>query len=180
MKWMDEGHEVHLVYITDNRALISWGTKENQLLKDKAKDYINLYEDEIAKIELKEAEIVSETFGLPNKNVHFFKFYDQDARNKIDLGITLTKEIIKDANRIVMPSDNHHHPDHQATHTKVKSVVTELNLKNIEFFVYALYNILKLPKEKQIKIKIAEYKNRLFELMKGYKTQLCLKDTRMG
>jgi len=25
LKWMDEGHEVHIIYVTDNRVLISWG-----------------------------------------------------------------------------------------------------------------------------------------------------------
>ncbi|MCK4781167.1 MAG: PIG-L family deacetylase, partial [Candidatus Lokiarchaeota archaeon] len=25
LKWMDEGHDVHIVYVTDNCVLITWG-----------------------------------------------------------------------------------------------------------------------------------------------------------
>ncbi|MFW9902568.1 MAG: hypothetical protein ACFFDY_14975, partial [Candidatus Thorarchaeota archaeon] len=111
---------------------------------------------------------------------YFFKFYDQGAMNNIDEGVALTKEIIKDADRIVLPSDNNNHVDHQATHTMVKRAVKELSLKNLEFYVYAAYNIIKAPKEKQIKIRMEQYRDKLYELMKGYRTQLCFKDTRMG
>lgn len=180
LKWMDEGHEIHIVYVTDNRVLIKWGLKENQLLQEEAKEFMNLGEEEIAKIALKEAEQVSRDFGFLKKNVHFFKFHDQEAMNNINNGMILAKEIIRDADKIVLSSDNNNHVDHQATHIIVKRAAKEINLKNAEFYVYALYNVLKAPKEKQIKIKVEQYRNRLYELMKGYRTQLCLKDTRMG
>ncbi len=180
LKWMEEGHDVHIIYVTDNRVLIKWGLKEKQLLLEEAKDFINLSEEEIAKIALKEAEEVSKDFGFSKKNVHLFKFHDQGAMNNIEYGVTLAKEIIKDADRIVLPSDNNNHVDHQATHTIAKRAAKEVNLKNAEFYVYALYNVLKAPKEKQVKIKAEQYQKRLYELMKGYRTQLCLKDTRMG
>ena len=128
LKWMEEGHDVHVVYVTDNRALIEWGIKEDQLLEDKAVDYVNLSGDELAEICLKEAEDVARAFGCPEGNVHFFKIHDQDAENKIELGISLSKEIIKDADRIVMPCDNNNHNDHQATHTMAKTAAKELDL----------------------------------------------------
>jgi len=180
LKWMDEGHNVHIVYITDNRVLITWGKKENQLIEEEAKEFINLSEEEIGIIGLKEAKEVALAFGFPNKNVHLFKFHDQDAINQIDKGVLLTKEIIKDADRLVLPSDNNNHPDHQATHTMVKTAALELNLKNAEFYVYAIYNVMKAPIEMHIKIKMAEYREHVYEIMKLYKTQLALKDTRMG
>ncbi len=180
LKWMEEGHDVHVIYVTDNRVLISWGLKYNQLLLEEAKDFINLSEDEIAKIALKEAIQVSKAFGFLKKNVYFFKFHDQDAMNNVDFGVILAKEIIKDADRIVLPSDNNNHVDHQATHTIAKRAAKEANLKNAEFYIYALYNVLKAPKEKQIKINVVQYQNKIYELMKGYRTQLCLKDTKMG
>jgi LmbE family N-acetylglucosaminyl deacetylase len=180
LKWMDEGHDLHIIYVTDNRVLITWGLKHDVLLMEEAKEFINLSEDEIAKIALKEAEQVSQAFGFKKENVHFFKFHDQDAMNNIETGVTLAKEIIKDADRIVLSSDNNKHVDHQATHTMAKRAAKELNLINAEFYVYASYNVLKAPKEKQIKIKMESYRNNLYELMKGYRTQLCLKDTRMG
>lgn len=180
LKWLDEGHEVHVIYVTDNRALITWGKKENQLLKEKAEKYIDLSQDEIAQIALEEAIDVAHEFGLPDDNIHMFKIHDQDAENQIQLGVSLAKPIIKDADRIVMPSDNNNHNDHQATHTMAKKAAKELELKKVEYYVYALYNVLKVPREKQVKIKIKEYRDRLYELMQGYKTQLALKDTRIG
>ena len=179
LKWMEEGQEVHVVYVTDNRALIEWGIKEDQLIDDKATEYIRLSGDELAKICLQEAETVVRAFGFPEGNAHFFKIHDQDAENNIDLGVSLSKDIIKDADRLVMPCDNNNHNDHQATHTIAKSAAKELDL-DIEYYIYALYNVLKAPKEKHVKVKIAQYNQQLYEIMKFYKTQLCLKDSRMG
>jgi len=180
LKWMDEGHNIHIVYVTDNRVLIAWGRTHGQLLEEEAMNYINLNEDDVGKIGLEEALQVAKSFGFPRKNIHLFKFHDQDAKNQITEGVKLAQNVIKDADRIVLPSDNNNHSDHQATHTIVKKAAKECNLQNSEFYVYALYNILKAPKEKQVKINIIDYRDQLYELMKGYKTQLCLKDTRIG
>lgn len=179
LKWMEEGYDVHVIYVTDNRALIEWGIKEDQLLENKAADYVNLSGDELAKICLKEAEDVAKAFGFPEGRAHFFKIHDQDAENNIELGVSLSKEIIKDADRIVIPSDNNNHNDHQATHTIAKTAAKDLNL-DIEYYVYALYNVMKAPREKHLKIKISDYNEKLYDIMKLYKTQLCLKDSRMG
>jgi len=43
LKWIEEGHNVHIIYITDNRVLISWGLKANELvIGKKIKDNPNL------------------------------------------------------------------------------------------------------------------------------------------
>ena len=180
LKWIKEGHNVHIVYVTDNRALISWGKKNNQIIIEEAQEYINLSDDQVGEIGLKEAKSVAKAFGFPNDAVHLFEFHDQDALNQISRGIILAKAIIYDADRIVMPSDNNNHPDHQATHTIVKETAIELNLVNTEFYVYAIYNVMKAPMEKQVKIRIAEYRDQIYDIMTLYKTQLALKDTRMG
>ncbi|MHA1461158.1 MAG: PIG-L deacetylase family protein [Promethearchaeota archaeon] len=180
LKWMDEEHDVHIVYVTDNRALITWGKKHNQIHEEEAKEYINLSEEEIGKIGLKEARSVAKAFGFPDSNVHLFEFHDQDAMSQIDNGVTLSKDIIKDADRLVIPSDNNNHPDHQATHTIAKKAAIELNLVNIEFFVYAIYNLMKIPMEKQKKVRIFEYRLKVYEIMSLYKTQLLFKDTKLG
>ena len=39
---------------------------------------------------------------------------------------------------------------------------------------------MKSPMEKQVKVRISEYRNRIYEIMKNYKTQLLFKDTRLG
>jgi LmbE family N-acetylglucosaminyl deacetylase len=180
LKWMKEGHNVHIVYVTDNRALITWGKKNDQIIIEEAQDYLNLSEDQVGKIGLKEAKSVAKAFGFPNDAVHLFEFHDQDALNQISRGITFAKVIISDADRIVIPSDHNNHPDHQATHTIAKEAAIELNLVNTEFYVYAIYNIMKAPMEKQTKIRIAEYRDQIYDIMALYKTQLTLKDTRMG
>ncbi len=180
LKWLKEGHNVHIVYVTDNRALITWGKKNDQIIIKEAQNYINLSDDQVGEIGLKEAKLVAKAFGFPEDSVHLFKFHDQDALNQVSRGITLAKAIIYDADRIVIPSNNNNHPDHQATHTIAKEAAIELNLVNTEFYVYAIYNIMKAPMEKQIKIRIVEYRDQIYNIMALYKTQLTLKDTRMG
>jgi len=173
-KWMDEGHDVHVIYVTDNCALISWGKENDELIEEEAQEYMNLTEEEIGKIGLEEAVKAAKEFGFPESNVHLFKFRDQDAKNHIEDGIRLSKEIIKDADRLVIPSDNNNHPDHQATHLMAKTAAQELNLTNVEFYVYTLYNVLKAPIEKHVKVKMVEYRDKLYNLMKIYKTQITL------
>jgi LmbE family N-acetylglucosaminyl deacetylase len=181
LKWIEEGHDVHIIYVTDNRVLITWGREHNQLIEEEAAEFLNLSEEEIGIIGLKEAEKAAKLFGFPKNNVYLFKFHDQDAMNQIDKGMELAKGIIKDADRIVLPSDNNNHPDHQATHLIAKNAAKELNLNNVEFYVYASYNVMKAPMEKQVKIKIADYREKVYEIMKKcYKTQQALKDTRLG
>lgn len=180
LKWMEEGHDVHIVYVTDNRALITWGKKNNQIILEEAEEYIDLSEEEIGLICLKEAKSVARAFGFPDRNVYLFKFHDQDAINQIHKGVKLSKDIIEDADRIVIPSDNNNHLDHQATHTMAKSAAIELNLAYAEFYVYAIYNVMKAPMEMQKKERIADYRLKVYEIMKLYKTQLLFKDTRLG
>ena len=180
LKWMEEGHELHIIYVTDNRVLISWGREHGDLLEKYITEYLNLNEDQIAEICLNEAKQASKAFGFPPNNVHLFKFHDQKAKENINLGIKLAKDVIANADRVVLPSDNNNHPDHQATHTIAKQAALDLNLKRTEFYVYAIYNLIKVPMEKQVKIKIAEYREKVYEIMSLYKTQLAFKDTRLG
>ncbi|MFX1448983.1 MAG: PIG-L deacetylase family protein [Promethearchaeota archaeon] len=180
LKWIEEGHDVHIVYVTDNRMLITWGRKENKLIEEEAQEYLDLTEEEIGKIGIQEAINVARAFGLADNNFHLYKFHDQDAKNRIQEGIKLSKEIIKDADRIVIPSDNNPHPDHQSTHFMVKQAALDLNLTHTEFYVYGINNIIKSPKNKQIKIIITNYRDRAYDILSIYKTQLALKDSRLG
>ena len=175
LKWIEEGHEVHVIYVTDNRVLISWGLKANELVVEEIDDYKDLNEDQIADIALKEAEDAADAFGILTDNIHLLKIHDQDAINNIELAVSLSKEIIKNADRIVLPGDIKSHPDHKATHIIAKTAGKELELDS-EYFVY--YSV--SPKEKQTKVNIAKYREKLYEIMKIYKTQLCIKGTRAG
>ena len=175
LTWVEERHEVHIIYVTDNRVLISWGLKANELVVEEIDDYKDLNENQIAEIALKEAEDAESALGILPDNVHLLKIHDQDAMNKIDLAVSLSKEIIKNADRIVLPGDIKSHPDHKATHIIAKTAGRELELDS-EYFVY--YSV--SPKEKQTKVNIAKYREKLYEIMKIYKTQLCIKGTRAG
>lgn len=180
LKWIDEGHDVHIIYVTDNRALISWGQKSGELIEEEANQFLNLNEEEIAVIGLKEAEEVAEAFGFVKSKVHLLKFHDLDAINQLDLGISLSKEILKNTQRIVIPhSDKDGHPDHHATYLIARQGAKELGLTNVEFYVYYM-NPMNAPKEKRTKIRMAEYREKLYEIMALYKTQLCLKAANMG
>ncbi|MHA2393699.1 MAG: PIG-L deacetylase family protein [Promethearchaeota archaeon] len=180
LKWINENHEVHLVYVTDNRVLITYGMRKNELLEEKAKEYMNLNENEIADIALNEAKIASKKFGFLESNVHYFKFYDQEAMNNIDNGIKLSKPIITNADRIVLPSDNNTHPDHQATHIMAKQAARDLRLKDVEFYVYNIRGVLRIPQNKQLKINMVEHRSKILDILKEYKTQLCFKETALG
>lgn len=180
LKWMEEGHDIHVIYVTDNCALITWGRKNNELIEEEAKEYINLSEEEIGIIGIEEAKKAAKAFGFSKSNIHLFKFHDQDAMNHIKEGVELSMEIIKDADRLVLPSDNNNHPDHQATHMMAKIAAQELNLTNTEFYVYTIYNVLKAPIEKHIKIKMVEYRDKLYDIMKIYKTQITLSTSKIA
>ena len=180
LKWIEDGHEVHVIYITDNRALFLEGHVNDQIIQEEAKPYTNLTEDKLAEIGLKEAQDAALEMGISQKNIHLLKIHDFTAINNIALAVSISKDILKETDRIVTSSDNNPHPDHQAANTIAKELAKELNLSDVEFYVYALYVALKPPKEKLTKINIVAYRDRVYEIMKRYKTQLCFVDTRNG
>lgn len=179
LKWIEEGHDVHIIYVTDNRAVISWGLKVNEVILEDAAEFLNLSEDEIAVIALKEAKDVAEAFGFLSDNVHLLKIHDRDAKNQIDLAISLSKKVLESVDRIVMPGYDTPHPDHKATHLIATRSTKQLELKNAELYVYYM-NLRLIPKEHKIKIKTADYRERLYNIMSLYKTQICTKDTKSG
>lgn len=179
LNWIEEGHDVHIIYVTDNRAIISWGLKVNEVIMEDAAEFLNLSEGEIAKIALKEAEDVAKAFGFLNSNVHLLKIHDRDAKNQIDLAISLSKKILENVDRIVIPGYKSAHPDHKATHVIATRAAKELDLKNAEFYVFYM-NLRNVPKEKQTKIKTVDYREKLYNIMSLYKTQICTKDTKFG
>lgn len=180
LKWIEEGHELHIIYITDNRALFSEGHVNDELVEELAEPYKKLTQDQLAELCLEEAQKAAKAMGLPDSNIYFFKFHDLDAQNQIERGIELSQEILHDADRIIVSSNNNTHPDHQAAHNIAKHAAKKLDLKDIEFYIYSLYVPLKIAKEKLIKVKIVDYRDKIYEIMKIYKTQLALVDTRTG
>jgi LmbE family N-acetylglucosaminyl deacetylase len=173
LKWIEEGNDVHIIWFTDGRAGYRVA-KERDELEDREETRIS--EDELAKIRLAEADAAGEFLGVNKKNRHFLKFYDQDLKNHINDAVDRIKEIVKDADRFVIPSANNNHPDHQATHDIAIKVAQNLGLKNLEFYVYALYNPLKAEGENLIKLKIGNLRFKVYEALKLHKSEFFTKD----
>ena len=171
LKWKEEGHDVHIIYITDGRAAYRYERETGRLQES---EETKISEDELAEIRMKEIDEVMEVLNFPKENIHKFKIPDQDAKNHIREGVELSKNIIKDADRIVLSSNNNTHVDHQATYEIAVGAAKELDLKDIEFYGYALYVAHKEPREKVVKIRIKNYRDKVFEAMSKYKSQLAI------
>jgi LmbE family N-acetylglucosaminyl deacetylase len=78
----------------------------------------------------------TEFLGLPPKNHHFFYFPDAGGQKYVKHGIEKVMPLIKDADRIMFPSDNNKHEDHQATHDIAIGAAKNLELKDLEYFIY--------------------------------------------
>ncbi len=169
LKWMEEGHEVHIIYISDGRAAYTFERKMGRLVEA---EETQISEEELVAIRMKEIDDVIEYLNLPRQNIHKFMLPDQDVKNHIKEGIEKSKEIIKDADRIVLPSNNNVHEDHQATYDIAVGAAKELGLKEVEFYSYILYVRNKTPKEKQVFIDIVPYRDKVYKALGKYKSQL--------
>ncbi|MFX1311807.1 MAG: PIG-L deacetylase family protein [Promethearchaeota archaeon] len=173
LKWLEEGHEIHIIWFTDGRAGYRKDRKENTLVDCEA---TRISEDQLAKIRLAEADKAAEFLGVKKENRHFLKFYDSELKNHIKNAVEKIKDIVKDADRFVIPSGNNKHLDHQATHDIAIKVAEELNLNNIEFYVYAFYNPLKAQEEHLIKIKLGDLRFKVYKALKIHKSQFYTND----
>lgn len=169
LKWMDDGHDVHVIIATDGRAAYTYERKLGRLIES---DVTQISEEELVEIRMKEIDVVVEFMGLSSKNIHKFKLPDQDLNSYVKEGIERSKDIIKDADRIVLPSNNNSHVDHQATYDIAVGAAKELGLNNIEFYGYVLYVENKTPKDRQVNIGIVEYRERVHNALGLYKSQL--------
>jgi LmbE family N-acetylglucosaminyl deacetylase len=169
LKWMEEGHEVHIIYISDGRAAYTFERKMGRLVET---EETQISEDELVAIRMKEIDEVIEYLNFPRQNIHKFMLPDQDVKNHINEGIEKSKEIIKNADRIVLPSNNNVHEDHQATYDIAVGAVKELGLKEMKFYSYVLYVRNETPKEKQVFIDIVPYRDKVYEALGKYKSQL--------
>ena len=71
LKWRDEGHDVHIIYITDGRAAYSYERARGRL--DESEETINITDDELAEIRMKEIDEVTEFLGIPKEKIYKFK-----------------------------------------------------------------------------------------------------------
>jgi len=175
LKWMDEGNHVEIIYISDGRAAYTFERRMGRLIET---EKTQISEDDLAGIRMKEIDKVIEFLEIPKENVHKFKIPDQEVMDFQETGIEMCKPIINDAERIVAPSNNNAHKDHQATFNIALTAAKELNLKDIEFYIYALYVSIDVPKEKQVKIDIKDYSYKVYQALQLYGSQKVISTVR--
>ncbi len=175
LKWLEEGHEIHIIWFTDGRAGYR-AAKERDDLEDC--DATNIDEDELTKIRIAEADNAAEFLGIKKENRHFLKFYDQELKNHIKEAVVKIRSIVKDADRFIIPSANNNHPDHQATYEIAIKIAEEQNLYHIDFYVYALYNTLKAGNHLLV-TKIGDLRLKVYEAVKLHKSLFHIKSNEL-
>ena len=131
LEWIKEAkHDIHIITVTDGRAC--YRASEDFFAPEVAK----MTEDDVARMRLNEAITATKFLGIPEQNLHLLKFHDADGQKYVNEAIKELLPLISDADRLVHPSDNNRHVDHQATHDIAIGAAKELELKNVEYFVY--------------------------------------------
>ncbi|MBD3193708.1 MAG: hypothetical protein GF317_01535 [Candidatus Lokiarchaeota archaeon] len=175
LKWINEDHEIHIITVTDGRACYR---KMKDSLDNEAK---KMTEDEVASMRIEEAKKAVEFIGLPQENLHLLYFHDADGQKYVEKAIPLVRPLIQGVDRIVLPSDNNAHVDHQATHDIAVKAAQELNLNDIEFLVYFIPSYGKFQEDSiknQFEISIKEnLRKKLLNWLKIYQSQKKLKFT---
>jgi LmbE family N-acetylglucosaminyl deacetylase len=160
--WKKEKHEIHVITITDGRACY------------REREGVEMAEDEVAKMRLKEARQAIKFLGLPEGNHHLLKFHDADGQKYVDEAIEKVKPLIKDADRLVLPSDHNGHVDHQATHDIATRAAKQLSLE-AEFWVYFIPSYGRFDEdsaEKQVEKTISDsLREKLQEWLQIYQSQ---------
>ncbi|MBD3214190.1 MAG: hypothetical protein GF311_16390 [Candidatus Lokiarchaeota archaeon] len=172
LKWMDKGHKVEIIYISDGRAAYTFEKRMGRLMET---NETQISEDDLAGIRMREIDEVISFLEIPEESVHKFQLPDQQVMDFRETGIELCKPIIENADRIVAPSNNNPHTDHQATFNIATSAAKELKLDNIEFYIYAIYLSIKAPREKQVNIDISDYNQKIYKALQLYQSQTVIK-----
>jgi len=133
LEWINEKkHDIHVITVTDGRACFRVGEQSDS---DNAPI---MSEDEVAFMRTEEARQAIKFLGIPKKNHHLFNLPDADGQKNVEAGIEKAIPLLKNADRIVLPSNNNLHVDHQATHDIAIGAAKSLLLKDLEFFVYLI------------------------------------------
>ena len=175
LDWIEEGHDIRVITVTDGRACCRAGA---DVFSPEIKD---LSEDEIAKMRTNEAIEAIKYLGISLDNHYLLNFHDADGQKYVKEGIQKVKPIIKDADRLVLSSTNNQHEDHQAAHDIAIGAAQELNLTGIEYFVFFIASYGRFQedsKDKQFEFSISdECREKLVEWYEIYKSQSYLKYT---
>jgi LmbE family N-acetylglucosaminyl deacetylase len=163
LDWIQENHEIHIITVTDGRACYRSG-------QDKFSDDVaEMTEDDVAEMRIQEAKDAVRFLGIPEQNHHLLYFHDADGQKYVEEAVEKVKPIIDNPDRFVLPSDNNKHVDHQATHDIAIQVAKDLQLADIDFFVYFIPTYGKFKedsKDKQFIYEITDDKRE--KLLKWY------------
>lgn len=172
--WIKEGHEIHVITITDGRAFFRGMRNPPEKVEE-------MSEDDIAEMRIEEAKEAINFLGLPKENHHLLYFHDADGQKYVEEAKEKVKPFLEDIDRIVLPSDNNGHADHQATHDIAIKAAKDLKLTEVEYIVYFIPSYGKFKedsKEKQFTLKIgADLQSKLKEWLKIYQSQKLSKYT---
>jgi len=124
---------------------------------------------------LQEAREAVKYLNLPISNHHPLKFHDAEGQKYVVKAVEEVKPIIKDAERIILPSNNNAHVDHQATHDIAVGAAKDLNLRDVEFWVYFIPTYGRFDKDsqhEQFEVEINDsLRERLQEWLNIYQSQ---------
>jgi LmbE family N-acetylglucosaminyl deacetylase len=176
LRWLQQDHDIHIIWFTDGRAAYREAAKRNDLILC---DASQISEGELAKIRIAEADAAADYLGIKKDNRHFLNFYDQELKNHINTAVESIKTIVENADIFVIPSAHNNHPDHQATHDIAVRAAEVYNLINIEFYVYALYNILKADKNRLLVNKTGDLRYKVYNAVILHKSLFCIRSNEL-
>jgi LmbE family N-acetylglucosaminyl deacetylase len=176
LKWLKEGHDIHVIWLTDGRAAYREPRKRNDIIEDTDR---KVSEVELARLRTEEANLVAEFLGIKKENRHFLCFKDQELKDHIDNAIEKIQEIVKNSDIFVIPSAHDTHPDHEAAYQIAVKAADIFNLHNINFYVYALYSILKSEKNQLFINKLGDLRFKVYNAVKLYKSLNCIKSNEL-
>ncbi|MBD3215724.1 MAG: hypothetical protein GF311_24140, partial [Candidatus Lokiarchaeota archaeon] len=151
LDWIKEDHEIHIITVTDGRACYRSGQDTY------SDDVAEMTEDDVAEMRINEAKQTIDFLGLSHDNHHLLKFHDADGQKYVPEATEKVKLLIRGAERLVFPSDNNSHIDHQATHDIAINAAKELKLQDTEYLIYAIPAYVRFSDDsiqKQFSIKI--------------------------
>jgi LmbE family N-acetylglucosaminyl deacetylase len=172
IKWMEESHDISIIWFTDGRA----GYRKARMFGElKDCEETRITEDQLAEKRLAEANASAEFLEIKSENRYFLKYRDRELNDHIDETVERLKQIVKGADRFIISSNNSEHPDHQAVYEIAVKLADELELIDLEFYVYALHTPLKAEGNHLIKVKVGNLRFKAYEALKRHKSQFFTK-----
>ncbi len=170
--WLEQGFDIHIAWVTHGSQAYIWGRKEGWLIEEPGKTDVS--ESELIEIRKTEAKNAMKIVGVPEENLYFFDLPDQGGDANIDPGVELLKPLLDGADILVMPANGEIHIDHAAAFQIGVRACQELGLNDIDIYLYKLvgvYGGFKDVKDRKVKWKMADKREKFMEAMQCYDSQ---------